>query len=83
MQYYTVEEVKKHNSMEDCWLIVDDKVYDVTSYVEDHVGGPEAISKRAGLDNTKGFYGIQHPEKVRDMIKEYFIGNLRETAKTK
>ena len=73
----------KHNAKDDCWLIVDDKVYDVTAYVEDHVGGEDSISKHAGLDNTKGFHGKQHPEKVTDMIKEYFIGHVRESKKAK
>ena len=51
------------------------KVYDVTEYVDEHVGG-DAIGKLAGLDNTKGFLGPQHPEKVTQMIEEYYIGDL-------
>jgi cytochrome b involved in lipid metabolism len=56
--------------------VVKGRVYDVTPYVEDHVGGPESISRLAGLDNTKGFLGKQHPEKVTQMIEEYYIGDL-------
>ena len=52
------------------------QVYDVTPYVEDHVGGLEAISKNAGKDNTVGFFGKQHPDRVSQLIEEYFIGEL-------
>jgi len=52
---YTKEEVAKHNSSDDCWLIVDDKVYDVTSFVESHPGG-DAIFSKAGKDNTIGIF---------------------------
>src|SRR4051794_2435340 len=38
-------EIKKHNKVDDLWLIIDNKVYDVTAYVEDHAGGTEAIMR--------------------------------------
>lgn len=72
---WTLADVKSHNKATDLWLIIDDKVYDVTDYVQDHEGGA-AILRRGGLDNTKGFKGSQHPAKVYEMIDEYFIGNL-------
>jgi hypothetical protein len=31
----------------DCWIVIKGKVYDVTSYVEEHPGG-ESILKNAG-----------------------------------
>lgn len=33
------EIVKRHNSEEDCWIIVRGKVYDVTYYLNTHPGG--------------------------------------------
>jgi cytochrome b involved in lipid metabolism len=33
------------------------KVYDVTSYVEEHPGG-DAILNNAGDDSTEGFFGL-------------------------
>merc|ERR1712137_468320 len=72
-QFWSKEEIERHNKPNDCWLIVDNKVYDVTEYVEDHVGGVEAISKHAGKDNTAGVFGPQHPERVKDLLEDYFI----------
>jgi cytochrome b involved in lipid metabolism len=51
------------------------QVYDVTDYVDFHPGG-DAILRNAGGDSTAGFYGPQHPPTTRDLIDEYYIGEL-------
>lgn len=77
------EEVAKHASETDLWLIIKNKaidrmcVYDLTEYVEDHPGG-EAILTNAGGDATEGFHGPQHPASVHDLVREYHIGYLDE-----
>ncbi|KAL6846342.1 hypothetical protein ACP4OV_023790 [Aristida adscensionis] len=53
---YTKKQVSTHNTRKDCWIIIKDKVYDVTSYVEEHPGG-DAILNNAGDDSTEGFFG--------------------------
>ncbi|KAL5230148.1 hypothetical protein ABZP36_028924 [Zizania latifolia] len=53
---YTKEEISAHNTRTDCWVIIKDKVYDVTPYVEEHPGG-DAILNNAGGDSTEGFFG--------------------------
>ena len=74
----SAEEVKKHNKVDDLWVIIDKKVYDVTEYVEEHPGGVEAIAKNAGGDASKGFRGPQHPSRVFDIVEDYLIGVLEE-----
>ncbi|KAG2385329.1 Cytochrome B5-like protein [Vigna angularis] len=54
-----------------------DKVYDVTSYVEEHPGG-DAILAHAGDDSTEGFFGPQHATRVFDMIEDFYIGDLEQ-----
>ncbi|CAI9759017.1 unnamed protein product [Fraxinus pennsylvanica] len=74
---YTKAEVSSHNKRTDCWIIIKDKVYDVTSYVEEHPGG-DAILAHAGDDSTKGFYGPQHATRVFDMIEDFYIGDIKK-----
>ncbi|KMZ64026.1 cytochrome B5-like protein [Zostera marina] len=73
---YTESEVSLHNSRKDCWIIVKDQVYDVTSYVEEHPGG-DSILKNAGRDSTEGFFGPQHGTRVFDIIDDFYIGDLK------
>ncbi|CAN8245016.1 unnamed protein product [Cochlearia groenlandica] len=72
---YSKSEISLHNKREDCWVIIKDKVYDVTSYVEEHPGG-DAILDHAGDDSTDGFFGPQHATRVFDMIDDFYIGEL-------
>lgn len=37
------DEVSKHKSKDDCWVILHAKVYDVTSFVQEHPGGPAGM----------------------------------------
>ncbi|KAE7998661.1 hypothetical protein FH972_003182 [Carpinus fangiana] len=74
---YSKAEVSLHNKKTDCWIIIKDKVYDVTSYVEEHPGG-DAILAHAGDDSTKGFNGPQHATRVFDMIDDFYIGDLEQ-----
>lgn len=53
------------------------KVYDVTSYVDDHRGG-DMILNNAGGDSSKGFHGPQHPSYAVEAVKEFYIGDLAD-----
>ncbi|EPS58517.1 hypothetical protein M569_16296 [Genlisea aurea] len=72
---YTKAQVSHHNKRTDCWIIIKQKVYDVTPYVEEHPGG-DAILNHAGDDSTEGFFGPQHGTRVFDMIDDFCIGDL-------
>jgi|TARA_B100000003_G_scaffold167625_1_gene154239 cytochrome b involved in lipid metabolism len=73
---YTRDEIARHASVDDLWVIIDDKVYDLTDYVDEHPGGVDAIAKNGGGDATEGFKGPQHPSRVFDIVEEYRVGVL-------
>ena len=41
-------EVAKHNNKKSCWIVLESKVYDVTSFLSKHPGGAAIILKQAG-----------------------------------
>jgi len=74
---YTLDDVSKHATAEDCWMAVDGKVYDVTGAVEGHPGGP-AILKGCGKDSTEMFKGVEkHGEKASGFLQTLQIGVLK------
>ena len=38
-RFFTQEEIGKHNCRENCWIIVENQVIDITEYMNDHPGG--------------------------------------------
>ena len=39
MKEFTIEKVKLHKTAKDCWIIINDKVYDITKFLSEHPGG--------------------------------------------
>jgi len=61
----SADEVEKHNTEQDCWVIIDGEVFDVTKFLDDHPGGKKAILIYAGKDATEEF-DMLHERKVID-----------------
>jgi cytochrome b involved in lipid metabolism len=45
---YKLEDLKKNNTEKSCWLAVNGKVYDVTTFLEEHPGGYDIILSSTG-----------------------------------
>jgi cytochrome b involved in lipid metabolism len=71
---FTASEVAEHSTPDDCWLILEGKVYEVTEFIPSHPGG-KAILKGCGKDATQMFAG--HPESAKAMKEKYYIGDLK------
>jgi len=55
----TAAEVAQHNTASDCWSVIDGNVYDLTTYLPRHKGGPVVLTGICGKDGTNAFSG-QH-----------------------
>ncbi|XP_037671656.1 cytochrome b5 type B isoform X2 [Choloepus didactylus] len=74
--YYRLEEVAKRNSSEEIWLVIHGRVYDVSSFLNEHPGGEEVLLEQAGLDASESFEDVGHSSDAREMLKEYYIGDV-------
>merc|ERR1711865_407878 len=78
----TAADVAKHNTKEDCWVIIDGKAYDVTTFLPDHPGGKKAIAVYTGKDATEEF-DMLHPPNVltKYLPKEAHLGAIDGVSK--
>jgi len=80
---YASEQVSAHSAEDDCWMIINGKVYDVTQYIPFHPGG-KMILGGCGKDATELFMtrptnlNTPHPEEAFQKLEDYYIGDFRQ-----
>lgn len=52
LNLYSWQEIQRHNQEADQWLVINRKVYDVTSWADRHPGGRRVLNHYAGEDAT-------------------------------
>ncbi|KAJ1662407.1 hypothetical protein IW140_005907 [Coemansia sp. RSA 1813] len=78
----TVKEISEHSKRDDCWIIIFDKVYNVTRYLDFHPGGRGQIMRAAGKDGTKLFMETHSWVNAERMLRECLVGFVvREPSK--
>jgi len=73
---YSLKEVASHCTVDSCWMVVNDKVYDFTEFIEFHPGGYEIMLEHAGTDASNAFYDKGHSLDAVLMLDKYCIGEL-------
>ena len=81
MQKITMQEVERHHTPEDCWVVINGKVYDLSTFQKGHPGGSKIITDNAGKDVSNLFNEV-HPKDIvqRLLSPEAFVGVLDETT---
>jgi cytochrome b5 len=77
MKEFTAEEVAEHKSISDMYLTIDNKVYNVTAFLQEHPGGEEVILELAGQDASEPFEDIGHSQDARDLLKDMLVGVIK------
>lgn len=78
MGEYSLEDVAKHNKADDCWVVVNGQVLDVSDFLPDHPGGKKAILIYAGRDATEEFNMMHKPDVVQKYAPSAIIGTLKK-----
>ncbi|KAK2028330.1 cytochrome b5 [Colletotrichum zoysiae] len=76
MEHFSQSELAKHHDIKDIWVSIRGKVYDITSYVDDHPGGIEVLKDVAGSDSTESFEYVNHSEDAYRTLQKFEIGVL-------
>lgn len=74
---FTMADVVARNATTSCWTVINGNIYDLTEWVSEHPGGPEAIEFTCGKDATDAFMS-QHGGQEGPMqgIESFRIGTL-------
>lgn len=68
------DELAKHNRENDCWTVLNDKVYDITTYMKYHPGGIDELMRCAGIVGTQLFNDVHPWVNFQSMLENCLIG---------
>ncbi|KAI8099367.1 cytochrome b5 [Halteromyces radiatus] len=78
---FSMADVNAHQSKGDLYVVIHNKVYDITEFVVEHPGGEEVLLDEAGKDATESFEDIGHSDEAREILEKYLIGELDEASR--
>jgi len=78
MKEYTLNEVAKHNTEQDCWVVINGRVLNATSFLPDHPGGKRSILLYAGKDASEEFNMLHEKNVIDKYAPHIVIGTLKE-----
>nr|AGN29614.1 cytochrome b5-like protein [Acartia pacifica] len=76
LEIVSLAEVGQHCTYDDAWMVIYDKVYDVTDYMVLHPGGEEVMLEYAGYDATIALRGVAHSRAAFRALDRYCVGIL-------
>ncbi|KAJ2899143.1 hypothetical protein MKZ38_003390 [Zalerion maritima] len=77
---FTYQDVAEHNTKNDCFVVIHDKVYDCTKFIDEHPGGEEVLLDVAGQDATEAFEDVGHSDEARETLDKLHVGALKRGA---
>ena len=76
LRLISLDEVRDHCTMEDGWMVLYDRVYQVSNLLRLHPGGEEVMAEYLGYDATIAFQGVGHSKAASRMLQPNLIGIL-------
>ncbi|MCJ1245259.1 hypothetical protein MMC30_002462 [Trapelia coarctata] len=76
-QELTYSDVSEHSSKKDLYLVIHDKIYNATTFVDEHPGGEEVLLDVGGQDATEAFEDVGHSDEAREILDGLLVGTLK------
>ena len=80
---FSIEEVSRHDSAEDCWMGIEGGVYDLTDYLPRHPAPRRVIVAWCGREASRAMRsrgdGTDHSERAWRLLERYRIGRLNDS----
>ncbi|KAH8897068.1 cytochrome b5 [Thozetella sp. PMI_491] len=77
LKEFTYQDVAEHNTKKDIYVVIHDKVYDCTKFVDEHPGGEEVLLDVGGQDATEAFEDVGHSDEARETLEQLEVGVLK------
>ncbi|KAF2691850.1 acyl-CoA dehydrogenase NM domain-like protein [Lentithecium fluviatile CBS 122367] len=79
-QRFSAADVAVHNKADNLYIIVDEDVYDLTKFQDDHPGGKKILQRVAGKDASKQFWKYHNESILKKYQKQLQVGSLDTKA---
>ncbi|KAF8106953.1 hypothetical protein N665_0129s0022 [Sinapis alba] len=73
-------DVAKHKCKNDCWILIHGKVYDISSFIDEHPGGDNVLLAVTGKDASTDFDDVNHSNEAKETMKKYCIGDVDQST---
>ncbi|KLU92912.1 cytochrome b5 [Magnaporthiopsis poae ATCC 64411] len=77
---FTYQDVAEHNTKKDLYMVIHDKVYDASKFIDEHPGGEEVMLDVGGQDATEAFEDVGHSDEARETLATMLVGDLKRQA---
>ncbi|CAA7044348.1 unnamed protein product [Microthlaspi erraticum] len=73
-------DVAKHKCKNDCWILIHGKVYDISTFMDEHPGGDNVLLAVTGKDASIDFDDVKHSNEAQEIMKKYCIGDIDQST---
>ncbi|KAJ7739909.1 cytochrome b5-like heme/steroid binding domain-containing protein [Mycena metata] len=79
----TLAELRANNTKDNFYILIHEKVYNVTKFLDEHPGGDEVILSEAGQDATEAFEDVGHSDEARELLPGMLVGEFEKNSELK
>lgn len=80
LPHYSLGDVSRHNRENDCWMVIDEKVYDLSAYLPAHPSDPAIVLPWCGKEASHAWQtktiARPHSSRAKHLLERYLKGKL-------